>query len=285
VVHCSKGPYQILRVDPLPPFVQVRVAMPQGYDRWGNFGECRDVLLPDSISQQGGSGPGCHLGTTYPAERVDQMAARYPQAVAAINGDFFSPFYTFGAMGLTVKDGVRLDLGDGDRDERSVRRSSLSISRHGRVRIGIVDRQSIPDPLAPWTWKPDPEAFWTTVGGLPQLVRGGRVVELKPECIAEEGWCPETYIRRARTAVGVDNSGKLIMVVVPEEHGLTLLELAHLMLELGATDAINLDGGGSSQMWYAGEYLLYTPRPVAQGLIVLSEPLGAVEWTPIPGAQ
>jgi exopolysaccharide biosynthesis protein len=85
--------------------------------------------------------------------------------------------------------------------------------------------------------------------------------------------------------VGVDNSGKLIMVVVPEEHGLTLLELAHLMLELGALDAINLDGGGSSQMWYAGEYLLYTPRPVAQGLIVLSDPLGAVEWTPIPGAQ
>jgi exopolysaccharide biosynthesis protein len=43
------------------------------------------------------------------------------------------------------------------------------------------------------------------------------------------------------------------------------------MVELGAKEAINLDGGGSSQLWYAGSYLHYSSRPVAQGMIVFSE--------------
>ena len=48
----------------------------------------------------------------------------------------------------------------------------------------------------------------------------------------------------------------MILVVVdgrqkPYSDGMTLRELANLMLALGARDALNLDGGGSSTMVYA----------------------------------
>jgi len=62
--------------------------------------------------------------------------------------------------------------------------------------------------------------------------------------------------RHPRTAVGVDASGRrLILMVIdgrqPEwSVGVTLAELATLMIDRGADDAINLDGGGSSAFVY-----------------------------------
>lgn len=35
--------------------------------------------------------------------------------------------------------------------------------------------------------------------------------------------------------------------------GVTMSELAQIMVDLGATTAYNLDGGGSSEMWFNGE--------------------------------
>lgn len=54
-----------------------------------------------------------------------------------------------------------------------------------------------------------------------------------------------------RTAVGLDGRGRLILAVAEgrrpgRSEGLTLGELAELMLGLGCVDALNLDGGGSS---------------------------------------
>jgi len=56
-----------------------------------------------------------------------------------------------------------------------------------------------------------------------------------------------------RTAVGVDtDTGKVLLVVVDgrseSSSGYTLRELGRLMLSLGAEEALNLDGGGSSTM-------------------------------------
>jgi hypothetical protein len=57
--------------------------------------------------------------------------------------------------------------------------------------------------------------------------------------------------RHARTLVGVDAGGRLILGtadgVVGVSEGLTLSEEAALMRSLGAVDAMNLDGGGSTE--------------------------------------
>jgi hypothetical protein len=62
--------------------------------------------------------------------------------------------------------------------------------------------------------------------------------------------------RNPRTAAGIARHGRqLILVAVDgreyQNAGMTLRELGNLMLGLGARDAINLDGGGSTTMVYA----------------------------------
>jgi hypothetical protein len=149
--HCTLGPYQILRVDPKHPDVRFETVLPLGFDRYGNYTECRDVHVPDTINPGMSPGPGCHNGYGYPGERVADMAARYPGAVAAVNGDFFSPTYAHGPTGLTVKNGERLDGYFDDNNIREVRRSSLSISKSGEIRIGTVSREVLVDGDDPWT--------------------------------------------------------------------------------------------------------------------------------------
>ena len=55
---------------------------------------------------------------------------------------------------------------------------------------------------------------------------------------------------RQRTAIGYDGSGKVYLVVVTS--GVTLTQLARIMKGLGCTYAMNLDGGGSTQMQVSG---------------------------------
>ena len=56
-----------------------------------------------------------------------------------------------------------------------------------------------------------------------------------------------------RTAIGIDRDTNSVLLLVIDgrqsfSRGYTMVELANLMLELGAEDALNLDGGGSSTM-------------------------------------
>ena len=268
--HCKLGPYYIVRIDPKHPDVRFETVLPQGYDRDGNYGECRDVNVPNTVDPSKSTGPGCYVGNTYPGERIPHMIARYPGAVVGFNADFFSPTYSFGAMGLTVKNGVRLDGLYNDHDGKEVQRSSISFSRTGDVRISIVDRASLPNPEEPWTWIPDPDLYYNTVGGLPILVIDGKLVNFHDQCTLEEGWCPARFDQRARTAVGVAKEGEVIVLIVSEYSGVTIKKLAELFVELGAQRAINLDGGGSTQLWYAGRELLSSPRPVPEGILVFS---------------
>lgn len=62
-----------------------------------------------------------------------------------------------------------------------------------------------------------------------------------------------------RTAIGQRADGAVLMLVVDgrQAHsmGCTYQDLAEVMLEHGAVNAINMDGGSSSSMWYNGEYV------------------------------
>lgn len=69
--------------------------------------------------------------------------------------------------------------------------------------------------------------------------------------------------RHGRVGLGIDRAGNLILVVVAgvnrgmevpgvDSDGATLAELADLLAEAGAIDAVNLDGGGSTQAYYLG---------------------------------
>jgi hypothetical protein len=89
------------------------------------------------------------------------------------------------------------------------------------------------------------------VGGRPMLARDSVIV---PE-VETEGQA-SFRARNPRTAVGLSNNGRrLILAVIdgrqkPYSDGTTLRETAEIMLALGARDAMNLDGGGSSALVY-----------------------------------
>jgi hypothetical protein len=65
--------------------------------------------------------------------------------------------------------------------------------------------------------------------------------------------------RHARTMIGVDRQGRVLLATVDGiagvSEGMTLTEEAALMRSLGATSAMNLDGGGSTQFASFGQVL------------------------------
>ncbi|RZU65378.1 calcineurin-like phosphoesterase family protein [Microterricola gilva] len=71
--------------------------------------------------------------------------------------------------------------------------------------------------------------------------------------VADGVQTPDDQVEAARTAVGVSRDGSTVYVVAVDgragdSRGLTVQELGRLMLDLGAWNAINLDGGGSTTM-------------------------------------
>lgn len=152
-------------------------------------------------------------------------------ALAGVNGDFFAPG---GApVGPEVTSGTR----------RTSRRPAIAWDSARVPRIGPATAD-----------EGAAAARLQVVGGFPELLDGGaRVGDLE---VGDRPGFAAT--RHPRTAVGFDpRAGLLWLVVVdgrqlPRSAGMSLPELADLFLALGAADALNLDGGGSSVMTVDG---------------------------------
>jgi exopolysaccharide biosynthesis protein len=92
------------------------------------------------------------------------------------------------------------------------------------------------------------------VGGVPQLIKNGKI-----DITWEQEKTTRSFVetRHPRTAVAKLKDGKFLMITVDgrseSSGGISLYDLAALLLELGATDAMNLDGGGSTTMYLDGK--------------------------------
>ena len=127
----------------------------------------------------------------------------------------------------------------------------------------------------------DPVQPREAVGGHPMLVRDGRVL---PD-VDSAGNAGFRGVN-PRTAVGVGDAGRRLFLVTVDGRqpgfsvGISLRDLAELMRELGATDALNLDGGGSTTFVVAdsvGAALRVANRPSdAQGPRAVGNALGIV---------
>jgi len=130
------------------------------------------------------------------------------------------------------------------------------------VELRVGESVSIESGLVPRA--DDPDAAWgrveSAVSAGPLLLAGGVAVD-RPELEAISQVFSRA--RHPRTAVGVRSDGTLLLVAVegrrPERSvGMSLAELTELLGGLGAVDAVNLDGGGSTAMVIRGE-LVTTP--------------------------
>ena len=90
--------------------------------------------------------------------------------------------------------------------------------------------------------------------GVPQLIKNGKI-----DITWEQEKASKSFVetRHPRTAVAKLKDGKFLMLTADGRSdasaGLDLYDLAKYMLELGAVDAMNLDGGGSTTMFLDGK--------------------------------
>ena len=164
------------------------------------------------------------------------------------------------ATEVSAKGNMRLD------------RDSLVLSGHGanadalaRVRRGdrVAIAQTLGSRLA--------DEARLVVGGGPLLVEKGIVnVRSQEESMASD----IAYGRAPRTGVGVKADGTVLLMVVDGRSqysaGMSLKEFATYLKRFGAVSAVNLDGGGSSEMVLDGK-IMNRPsdgleRPVSIGL-------------------
>jgi Phosphodiester glycosidase len=148
-------------------------------------------------------------------QTVEQIASPFP-VVVAVNAGFFDKEGR--AMGLVVGEGGRLAV------SKQKNWGALVVTgREARIVLG----SDIPDQVADQL----------IVQGIPRLVVGGRVPSLKPQ-VAE----------RTAVCAGV---GRVVIVVVSRAE---TTALARFLAEppeksgLGCSDALNLDGGPSTQL-------------------------------------
>ena len=107
------------------------------------------------------------------------------------------------------------------------------------------------------------------ISGGPYLVKNGDVfVDMTAQKLGSVGG------RNPRTAIGYTKDNNLIMLTADGREGasigLTLIELANLMKDLGCINAMNLDGGGSTVMYVNGNVV---NKPAVSGGIPLSHTL------------
>jgi exopolysaccharide biosynthesis protein len=110
--------------------------------------------------------------------------------------------------------------------------------------------------------------------GVPMLIRDGKI-----DVTWEQEKASKSFVetRHPRTAVAKLKDGKFLMITVDgrseSSGGMSLYELADYILSLGATDAMNLDGGGSTTMFLDGK-VVNTPsdkegeRKVGDAIVV-----------------
>lgn len=145
----------------------------------------------------------------------------------------------------------------------------------GRGRAAEALRRLAPGDTVRWALpvRGAPGAVVEMVGGFPLLLEGGRDVLGRVPSIR----LAFAFERHPRTAVAIRADGVVLLVVVDGRQpghsaGMTLPELAALLRELGAVDALNLDGGGSTTLAIRGRVANRpsdpAERPVTNALVV-----------------
>ncbi|MFQ4138306.1 phosphodiester glycosidase family protein [Nodosilinea sp. PGN35] len=108
------------------------------------------------------------------------------------------------------------------------------------------------------------ESFPHLVGGGPLLIRD-RTLVLNAQL--EQFSAVFGTQAAPRSAIGLTATGEILLVAVhnsPLGPGPTLDQLAQIMLQLGSTDALNLDGGSSASLYLGGRLINRSPRTAAR---------------------
>ena len=169
--------------------------------------------------------------------QLKDIAARY-DAVAAINGGGFEDSGGSGnggmPIGLVISEGEVMHTGgDSGNFYATVGFNQDNVMIISKMSASEAQQKGIRDAI--------------TFG--PRLIVNGEPASVKGQ---SSGLNP-------RTAIGQRADGAVLMLVIDGRQasslGATYSDLIKVMLQYGAVNAINMDGGSSSLMYYKGDYL------------------------------
>ena len=119
--------------------------------------------------------------------------------------------------------------------------------------------------LEPYLQSADEEGFslegvTSLLSGAPRLVKDGAI-----ETYLDPGFTEARFTTSVtpRTAIGATADGKLLLV---QTSAASIQQMRELMLQLGCQDAVNLDGGASTGMYYNGQTLATPGRQLTTTL-------------------
>ena len=165
------------------------------------------------------------------------VTAAENDAILAVNGDYYganSSGYVI-RNGVVYRDTVRENSNNGD----------LAIYKDGSFKIIYEDQISAEQLVK--------DGVINLLAFGPALVENGEIVVGKNQEVGQ------AMASNPRTAIGIIDENHYIIVVsdgrTSESEGLSLYQLAEVMKSYGAKTAYNLDGGGSSTLYFNGQVI------------------------------
>lgn len=181
-----------------------------------------DVHNPSVSIEAGTPNDGTAYGLQPVRKQAEAANGDNHKVVAAVNADFYN-MATGEPNGIVYKDGQAVKSQNGNW-------RFFGMTKSGEAVIGsATEYDAMKDQLQ------------EALGGNAILVKSGQIYQT-PQTGAD---------KEPRTAVGIKADGDVFFVVIdgrqePYSTGISMPDLAQLMIDLGAVDALNLDGGGSS---------------------------------------
>lgn len=196
--------------------------------------EARTVLPPERR-------PARHPDAAHRWTRTS-VFAREVGAEIAFNANYYDIFHRrHSTCGLTMSRGQRWSSTYDDDSLDCF--ASIGFGDSGQAHV--FDSRGLRDSSPPFAWMTE------VISGSPRLLENGAVLEYSHPRHALQ--------RNPRTAVGLSADRRTLYVMVVngrEGHrlGMTCPQVARALQSLGASDAVNLDGGGSSALYIRSEY-------------------------------
>lgn len=171
-------------------------------------------------------------------ERTSEVSERMG-AVAAINGTFYNMKKGFSVAYLQL-DGAVIDT------------TSTGVTQsNGALHIKKGKVEVIP-------WNKQAELEMQQKPGKGSVMAAGPLM-LQDGVACDLSMCNRSFVetKHPRSGLAVTKDKKVLLIVVDgrqkgKSEGVSIAEFTHLARVLGAVDAVNLDGGGSSTLWSGG---------------------------------
>ncbi len=194
--------------------------------------------------------------------KTSDLASSY-NAVAAINGGFFN-MKQGGSISYFEKNDSVINYTQYPESKKekfdSIINGALIITKKNKLKIEIAKPEDF--------YKKSKKEHTVLFTG-PILIKNSKVQTLP--------YMSFTHKRHPRTCIGFTKDSIFFITIDGRNEtaaGMNLYEVQSFLKNMGCTNAINLDGGGSTSLWLKSKGIINTPsdktgeRPVANALII-----------------